>query len=95
MRVWHRGERRPRQLRLGSMNPEDEWRFEVRGGTGGPENLSAEEKRGHPASRRGSGTTVMWRNEPHCVSAWMRCFCCGWYQDEFTRGTAPAVRTTG
>ncbi len=68
------------------MNPEDEWRFEVRGGTGGPENLSAEEKRGHPASRRGSGTTVMWRNEPHCVSPWMRCFCCGWYQDEFYAG---------
>jgi hypothetical protein len=66
--------------------PDERWFYEVKGGTGGPENLSAEEKRGHPASRPGSGTSVVWRNEPHRVSPWMRCLCCGWYQDEFYAG---------
>ena len=68
-------------------NPEHyQWYFKRKGGTGGPEELSEEEKEGHPAARPGTGSAVVWRNEEHRVSPWMRCLACGWYQDDFYNG---------
>ncbi len=68
-------------------NPEHyQWYFKRKGGTGGPEGLSDEEKEGHPAARPGTGSTVVWRSEEHRVSPWMRCLACGWYQDDFYNG---------
>jgi len=55
----------------------------------GPKKWPAERKRNHPASKPGTGRKVMWGdegNEIHVVSPYMRCVCCGWYQDSFYGG---------
>jgi hypothetical protein len=65
---------------------EEELWLEWTDGTGGPENLSAAEKRNHPASKPGTGQRVAWGTGIHIVSRWIRCMVCGWYKDEFYGG---------